>query len=158
MTEGCYDFRIRSYKTNEARGTTYSQYSKWFRLGPVGLKPYDPSTFENPYTYVDRMNAAGYRYACESFAYSYTGFSMYEWEKVSTPQFGDIIIHYKSGVDNTGRYGYAMVFGPEYSHMSVYIGNGMALHGNYTSDHQARIASAKLYSYQEYYRPKWADE
>ncbi|MBR2801055.1 MAG: BspA family leucine-rich repeat surface protein [Erysipelotrichaceae bacterium] len=142
-----YYFRVRSYKTNPDRGTTYSQWSGWAE-GLPGFAKYEPDKLGDPQSFADQMNAKGvsdgvYPY-CEYVAYNYTNATNYGWEEVSEPQKGDFIIYANNG---------------QYAHTAVYIGNDLALHGNWKGTVQqsgeSGIGSAYIYQQRWFYRPKY---
>ena len=78
---------------------------------------------------------------CEYISAAYLseafGISQFKGYQVSEPALGDVIYYYDE--NNNFR------------HEAVYLGNGLALHGNY-SNGKAKIASAWIYTSQDYWR------
>lgn len=87
-------------------------------------------------------NSAYYGYGCEAIAGVYHGLGgndiLYQGvSQVSSPQKGDLIAYF----DGNGNY----------KHTATYLGNGYALHGNW-SNGKSVIASENIYSSHVYFR------
>ena len=63
-----------------------------------------------------------------------------ELQEISSPFTGALVKYYD---DNWN-----------YKHTAVYLANNMCLHGNYSSDGTAKVASCDLYSHRVYYDPQ----
>ncbi len=63
-----------------------------------------------------------------------------ELQEISSPFTGALVKYYD---DNWN-----------YKHTAVYLANNMCLHGNYSSDGTAKVASCELYSHRVYYDPQ----
>ena len=99
------------------------------------------SQFPDAQAFVDWLNSTYGPQSCNTAVnmwYSQmggrSGLNGYE---TASPQYGDKIIYY----DANGNY----------MHTAIYLGNGMAMHGNYTSNGTAKIASINLYSSHKYF-------
>ena len=75
----------------------------------------------------------GVQMTCEAMASYYLtqiGYPTSLGERTFDPQFGDYIKYY----DDNGNY----------LHTAIFLGNGMALHGNYTSNGETKVAPVEL--------------